>query len=105
MSDKTLRYVKWTAGTHLELVDTKLDEQAIYYDVEVTRAEEEVLRDLVANVQDGDVMPEHIFVHPFDETRDEKDKEELGDETQRLFAFIYEVGTKETKERIKMKNE
>jgi hypothetical protein len=42
-------------------------------------------------------MEEHIFVRPFDEDEDEKDKLALKKDVKDLFQVIYKLGTEKTK--------
>ncbi|NJP36497.1 hypothetical protein [Alkalicoccus luteus] len=93
-------FVIWRSGTDVELSPILPDTQLIHYEVLLDRESKAELESKLAEVQDGDVMPEHIFVSPFDETRDEKDKIELGDDEDNLFHKIYKYGSETTKKRL-----
>ncbi|SES33320.1 hypothetical protein [Salisediminibacterium halotolerans] len=97
---KELYYVIWNSGTHISLQKQLTDPQQIHYAVEVDDYEKKKLQEKIAEVSDGDVIPEHVFVSPFDETKGDIDKMELGEDEDNLFHMIYNVGTERTKERL-----
>ncbi|CAM3795300.1 hypothetical protein [Alkalicoccus chagannorensis] len=97
---KDIYYVVWRSGTFIELTPVLADDQLIHYEVELNAAEREKLEAKLQEVSDGDVMPEHIFVSPFDETKDDWEKIELGDDEDNLFHMIYNFGTPETRRRL-----
>ncbi|PYZ94246.1 hypothetical protein CR194_01525 [Salipaludibacillus keqinensis] len=95
--DKKLFYVTWKTGSELELMPVNVDSRTIQYEVEVDEKEQHKLEHLILAVNKKDVMQEHIFVRPFDETADDMDKEQLKGEVSELFQLIYELGTEKTK--------
>lgn len=98
--EKHLYYVIWRAGTDVELSPILPDTQLIHYEVQLNDEEKEMIEHKLREVQDGDVMPEQIFASPFDETKDEVEKKELGSDEDNLFHMIYKFGTERTRERV-----
>ncbi|WP_147802947.1 hypothetical protein [Alkalicoccus halolimnae] len=99
--EKETYYVIWRSGTFVELSPILPDTQMIHYEVELDKKGKKNLEEKLATVQEGDVMPEHVFVSPFDETKDERDKMELGSDEDSLFHLIYKYGSSDTKRRLK----
>ncbi|PRO65100.1 hypothetical protein [Alkalicoccus urumqiensis] len=93
-------YVIWESGTSLQLSPILPDSQLIHYSVDVNERERLQLEALMNDVDEGDVMPEHVFQSPFDETKDERDKMRLGEKEDDLFHLIYRYGTERTKRRL-----
>lgn len=98
--EKKLYYVIWNSGTHISLQKQLTDPQQIHYAVKVDDYERRKLEEKIAEVADGDIIPEHVFVSPFDETKGDIDKMELGKDEDNLFHMIYNFGTDRTKERL-----
>ncbi|MGJ9381693.1 hypothetical protein [Salipaludibacillus sp. CF4.18] len=90
-------YVTWNSGDSIELLPIKADSRTIQYEVEADRDEYEKLKLLIGKVNEKDVMQEHIFVRPFDETADDADKEKLKSDEKELFDYIQAIGTEKTK--------
>ncbi|SDN43630.1 hypothetical protein [Alkalicoccus daliensis] len=98
--EKQSYFVIWRSGTDVELSPMLPDTQLIHYEVVLDKEGKQKIEDKLAEVQEGDVMPEQIFTSPFDETKDEKEKLELGRDEDNLFHMIYTYGTPETKKRL-----
>lgn len=98
--EKQTYYVIWRAGTDVELSPMLPDTQLIHYEVQLDKEGKQRIEEKLAEVQKGDVMPEQIFVSPFDETKDEREKLELGSDEDNLFHMIYIYGSPETKKRL-----
>jgi hypothetical protein len=97
---KETHFVIWRSGSYVELSPILPDTQLIHYEVEIDSAEKGNLEDKLAEVRSGDVMPEQVFGSPFDETKDEKEKMELGEDENDLFHLIYRYGSTKTKKQL-----
>lgn len=95
--EKKKYYVTWNTGSSIELLPIKADSRTIQYEVEADREEYEILDHLIRKMNQKDVMQEHIFVRPFDETADDADKEKLKTDVKALFEYIQEIGTEKTR--------
>ena len=93
-------FVIWNSGTNISLQKQLTDPQQIHYAVEVDDGEKKRLQEKISEVAEGDVIPEHVFVSPFDETKDDIDKMDLGEDEDNLFHLIYNLGTDRTRERL-----
>ncbi|MCR6096789.1 hypothetical protein HXA31_04685 [Salipaludibacillus agaradhaerens] len=94
---KHLYYVTWHTGSYVELLPVKVDQRTVQYEVEADDEELKHLEKLITTINNKDVMEEHIFVRPFDEDEDEKDKLALKKDVKDLFQVIYNLGTEKTK--------
>ncbi|ADI00119.1 hypothetical protein [Salisediminibacterium selenitireducens] len=100
MSKETY-FVIWKEGTNLTLSKHLADPQMVHYKVALNEYQHKKLSDKIDEISKGDVMPEHIFVSPFDETRGDQDKYSLGEDEDDLFHMIYNFGTEETRAHLK----
>ncbi|WP_280768507.1 hypothetical protein [Salipaludibacillus daqingensis] len=99
MNNKLI-YVTLHTGSYLELQPVKPDSRTIHYEVKVNEHDQYKLEKLITKMNSKDVMQEHIFVRPFDELADDRDKETLKTDVSELFEMIYQLGTEETKKKM-----
>lgn len=95
--EKRKYFVTWNTGSYIEILPIKADSRTIQYEVEADRDEYEELDKKIRKVNNKDVIQEHIFVRPFDETADDADKEKLKNDVNELFRYIEKIGTEKTK--------
>ncbi|WP_088103140.1 hypothetical protein [Halalkalibacter urbisdiaboli] len=78
------------------------DGQLIEYEIEATPTEKKALEDLLHEVQSHDVELGNLFTfRHFDDGKVDKDKDDFQRGLNDVYEALYQLGTPETKEKIK----
>ncbi|MFA9557824.1 hypothetical protein ACERII_11010 [Evansella sp. AB-rgal1] len=99
--DKQTYYVTFRTGSKVEIMEEEIPDGTIQYEIKADNEEFTKLQSIINKLNKKDIFQEHIFVRPFKEYSAVADKEKLQSGLDELLEYIYELGTKETKEHLK----
>lgn len=101
--EKQIYYVTVDIGTHVGQIRDRIDLNDPNYDFEIEATEEEILQleELFERVQEKDVSTFVLAHLPYEtKERAQKSREE-DDYITQIFQMIYQLGTDETKQRMR----
>ncbi|AXF57647.1 hypothetical protein [Salicibibacter kimchii] len=77
--------------------EVKTEDNKIQYEIRVTEREKEHIQQLLERINAEDVEPQEIIGRPFNEDAADRDKEQMGDDMQKLYGYLYDYGTEQTR--------
>ncbi|QDI92753.1 hypothetical protein EPH95_17460 [Salicibibacter halophilus] len=85
--------------------EVRTEDNKIQYEIRVTEREKEQIQQLLERINEEDVEPQEIIARPFNEDAADRDKEQMGEDMQKLFGYLYDYGTEKTRSFIEQLRE